>query len=142
MLLGSVQWTRKKSIQLFNVYAHDVSYPNRNELNAQIYKEIQERVAKMGRIPWVVGGDFNQEPQELLPGWSKSSHIFAPSVPTRIFGRVIDWFMASPLLGSNLRANVVHGQGVHGHIPVILTIPTYRALDLGVSIKKQKKIYF
>ena len=48
--------------------------------------------------------------------------------------------MASPLLGSNIRVNVVHGQGVHGHIPVILIITTYRALDLGVSIKKQKKI--
>ena len=75
----------------------------------------------------------------MLPGWSKSVNVLAPRVPTHIFGRTIDWFMASPLLGTNMKVDVVHDPGVHGHIPVILTIPTYRALDLGVSIRKPKK---
>ena len=96
-------------------------------MNAQIYSEIQERIARVGRIPWIVGGYFNQEPHDLLPSWSRHSHVFAPNVPTRIFGRVLDWFMASPLLGSTLRASVVVDQGVTGHVPAMLTLPSYRS---------------
>ena len=113
---------QEKSSQLFNVYAHDISYPNRDDLNARIYEEVQERIARMGRIPWIVGGDFNQEPHDLLPGWSRHSHVFAPHVPTHTFGRVLDWFMVSPLLGYNLRASVVPDQGVTGHAPAMLTL--------------------
>ena len=91
-----IQWSRTRLLHLFNVYAFDVSYPDRLEQNAAIYQRIQTELAQLGRVPWILGGDFNQGPTEDLPGWSRPARVAAPLQPTHDFGRTLDWFLHSP----------------------------------------------
>ena len=81
-----IQWTRKKMFHLFNVYAYDVSYADRQESNAEVYKDLQGTIAQLGRVPWVLGADFNQTPEEPLAGWFSKARVAAPDVPTILLG--------------------------------------------------------
>ena len=90
------QWARKRSLHLFNVYAYGASYPDRLEQNAAIYQRVQAELAQLGRVPWILGGDFNQGPTEDLSGWSRPARVAAPLQPTHDFGRALEWFLHSP----------------------------------------------
>ena len=68
---GMIQWTQRKMRRLFSLYAYDVSYPypGRVEPSASLFNEVQGVLAQMGKVPWILGADFNQEPAETLVGW-------------------------------------------------------------------------
>ena len=135
-----IQWTRKKMLHLFNVYAYDVSYTDRQESNTQIYGDLQETITQLGRAPWALGADFNQPPTEPLIGWYVKAHMAAPAAPTHVFGRVLDWFLLSIGLGDTRQVDLVHDTSIAGHTLVLLTLPSYLDLDLGRSIKRPRRL--
>ena len=95
------------------------------------YGDVQETIAQLGRVPWVLGADFNQTPEEPLVGWFTKARVAAPQVPTHIFGRVQDWYLLSADLGNTGQVDPIHDTGIAGHDPVLLTLPAYLDLDLG-----------
>ena len=48
--------------------------------------------------------------------------------------------MVSTLLGTQLQAHAVPDHGLAGHAPITLTIPSYRELGLGFSIRRPKRV--
>ena len=63
------------------------------------------------------------------PGLAKS-----PGVPTGRFGRTIDWFLVTHGLAT-ARATVWPGFPSEDHVPVGLTIPAEKDLDLGARVR-------
>ena len=86
---GLAQWARTRSLHLFSTYAHDVSYGDRAALSAELCQRAQLGLAQRGRAPWVLWGDFIQEPSEELLGWPRRATVAAPPQPTHTFGRII-----------------------------------------------------
>ena len=80
------QWTRARVMHLFCIYAYDISYETRAELNAGVFQQVQTELALLGRVPWVVGGDFNQGPKDIIPGWARRAVVAAPAQPTHDYG--------------------------------------------------------
>ena len=135
-----IPWTRTRKLHIVNIYAHDVGYADRLELNSKLFRYVQENINKSGRVPWVIGGDFNQEPHEDIPQWIRAANVVATEAPTHIRGRKLDWFMATPNLGVTLVASILEGSPLTDHVPVLLVVPTFGDIHLGQSIRKTPKL--
>eukprot|EP00971_Amphidinium_carterae_P305385 6068831-Amphidinium_carterae.1 len=91
-------------IHVFNVYGYDVSYPDACEMNRSILDEMLPHVHALRDHPYVIGGDWNFEPDEFpIPLATEDTVVRPPSdnLPTSPFtdgdqGRKLDWFLISP----------------------------------------------
>ena len=83
-----VQWTRKRMLRIFNLYAYDVSYEEREVLTGHLYTQAQHTITQLGRAPWLVGAGFNQEPNGQLPAWRRPAYTCAPPAPRTPMGRL------------------------------------------------------
>ena len=106
-LRATIPWTRNQLLHGFNVYVRGVSYHDRDNLNGAIFDQVQQALTTLGRVPWLLGADFSQEPKEALLSWRKRATRAAPEVPTHFHGRTLDRFMLSPLLGVNCTTQIV-----------------------------------
>eukprot|EP00972_Heterocapsa_arctica_P047274 6974173-Heterocapsa_arctica.AAC.1 len=64
-LIGaSIGWGRKKTMHIMCVYRLDSGQnnPGPEEGNKVLRARISEHLAKIGRVPWIIGGDWNLEP--------------------------------------------------------------------------------
>ena len=111
----------------------------RNQMR-EFYKNLPGTITQLGRVPRVLGADFNQTPDEPLVGWFTKARVAAPDVPTHIFGRVLDWFLLSTELGSAGLVDPVHDTGIVGHTPVMLTLPAYGGV-LGIFYAQLAKAH-
>eukprot|EP00972_Heterocapsa_arctica_P088658 13072784-Heterocapsa_arctica.AAC.1 len=63
-LIGAIiGWGRKKTIHVMCVYGLDTGQtnPGPEEGNRVLRYRISEHIAKIGRVPWIIGGDWNLE---------------------------------------------------------------------------------
>ena len=118
---ATVQWTRKTALHLLSVYGTHHTHLGAEEQNAQLLDSLQSYLAGLGRVPWIIGGDWNLEPQEVRPTWGRGGTYHTPQVPTQTFGKIIDWFLTSPIL----QPTVPDTQCLPGtdHAAVLLTLP-------------------
>eukprot|EP00972_Heterocapsa_arctica_P008108 1185374-Heterocapsa_arctica.AAC.1 len=64
-LIGaSIGWGRKKTMHIMCVYGLDSGQnnPGPEEGNKVLRARISEHLAKIGRVPWIIGGGWNLEP--------------------------------------------------------------------------------
>ena len=128
---ASAAWTRAKQARLFNLHAYDVGQDDRGTQNGALFDYAQNVLAKIGAAPWIMGADFSQQPGEPLPNWRRKANAFAPQTPTHVHGKILEWFLASPLLGVACIATAVPDAATVGHTPVKFAVPAYQHLDLG-----------
>eukprot|EP00972_Heterocapsa_arctica_P057587 8496148-Heterocapsa_arctica.AAC.1 len=70
-LIGaSIGWGRKKTMHVICINGLDTGQtnPRPEEGNNVLRSRISERLAKIGRVPWVIGGDWNVEPGTFTLG--------------------------------------------------------------------------
>ena len=52
-------------------------------------------------VPWVIGGDWNQEPGKVTDIWEIGGEIARTGTATHDLGSEIDWFMVSNAIRGN-----------------------------------------
>eukprot|EP00972_Heterocapsa_arctica_P096568 14247380-Heterocapsa_arctica.AAC.1 len=63
-----IGWGRKKSIHMFSVYGFDNGQNNKQGQshygrgNITIRDIICRYITQLGRVPWIIGGDWNMAP--------------------------------------------------------------------------------
>eukprot|EP00972_Heterocapsa_arctica_P022557 3318582-Heterocapsa_arctica.AAC.1 len=65
---ASLGWGRKKSLHIFAIYGYDIgqkdqqgqSYHERG--NRSIRDRLGKFISQLGRVPWIIGGDWNMAP--------------------------------------------------------------------------------
>ena len=82
---------------------------------------MEERLAELGSVPWVIGGDRNADPEEVQAAWSRPAVVVHTGNPTQKFGGNFDLYMHCPrrVLGEP-KAEVVPGTD---HIRVGIQLP-------------------
>eukprot|EP00972_Heterocapsa_arctica_P107021 15765664-Heterocapsa_arctica.AAC.1 len=94
----------------------------------------------MGRVPWVVGGDWNLLPGEFtIEGASSTAAYVEPGAPTCITGRTgstIDWFMVSAGLANGAESMFENDAAVCKRKPVRLKIGGRFSDDMGTKIRR------
>ena len=140
---ATIPLTRTKSVHVFSVYAYDAGYANRDVLNGTLFSDIQATLAMTGRIPWAVGGDFNCEPNDGLPGWHSGGTIVDCGKPTHRLGGNLGWFLIAPGWRRKLSCGMANAQVqeiVGDHVAVGMRLRTAADLELGIITKKPTKI--
>ena len=95
--------TRRKVLNIVNVYGWDCHYKNSFESNHQMVDGLVERVVGLGRPMWVIGGGWNKESGEVeLKGLPGDYYTTEPGEPICTSGRQLDWFIGSPAMVSNV----------------------------------------
>ena len=57
-----IPWTRTAAIHLASVYGAHSLHHDRAAENGRMIGELQEHLAVLGRVQWVLGGDWNMQP--------------------------------------------------------------------------------
>ena len=65
-----IPYTRTRAMHIHCIYGWDRSYEDDGR-NAVLGERIQEHITRNGRIPYIVGGDWNQTPEEVAVYWRK-----------------------------------------------------------------------
>ena len=60
-----VELSRRRPLHVVSVYGYDTSQPQAARRNAELFAEIFAVLAELGDARWLVGGDWNTEPQEI-----------------------------------------------------------------------------
>ena len=82
---------------------------------------LEERLAALGTVPWVIGGGWNASPEEVQAAWRRPAVVVHTDQPTQKFGGNFDWYMHSPRLQLDLpQAEVVPGTD---HVGVSVQLP-------------------
>ena len=68
MVAAIVPYTRKAAVHILNVYGWDRTYVD-DALNAELQNRVQQEIQRIGRAPYVIGGDWNQTPEEVGATW-------------------------------------------------------------------------
>eukprot|EP00971_Amphidinium_carterae_P317819 6318007-Amphidinium_carterae.1 len=94
----------RRTLHIFNVYGYDESYPDSCEWNRSILDELLPHVHSLRDHPYVIGGDWNFEPDEFPIPLARGDTVVRPpsaNLPTSPYtkgetGRQINWFLISP----------------------------------------------
>ena len=108
----------------------------------QLQSSLEERLAELGTVPWVIGGDWNADPDEIRAAWRRPGVAIHTGTPTQKFGGNFDWYMHCPrLLLEEPRAEVIPGTD---HVGVGVRLPGglhdllgYRLIQLAPFTKEQ-----
>ena len=66
-------------------------------------EQFQRLLRELGRVPWVIGGDWNWTPDALSDAWAHPAYrCQAPKEPTQQHGGILDWFIYAPHLSCQL----------------------------------------
>ena len=74
---GIVPWTRTQRLHLFSVYGPPCTAPQADETRRCLLDQLQETLAGIGGVPWLIGGDWNITP----PGFPSSVAQALPRCP-------------------------------------------------------------
>ena len=78
-------------------------------------------MAELGNDPWLIGGDWNADPEEVQAAWRRPAVVVHTGNPTQKFGGNFDWYMHCPrLVLEKPKAEVVPGTG---HVGVGAQLP-------------------
>ena len=90
---------------------------------------IQQYLAVIGRVPWLIGGDWNIQPGQLSNFWSKGGNQLHIKGPTQKHGSNLDWFLAAKELNlSKAIGRVIVGTD---HVAVETTMGGAQSKTLG-----------
>eukprot|EP00972_Heterocapsa_arctica_P054307 8004528-Heterocapsa_arctica.AAC.1 len=109
--------------------------PTPEEGNQGLRSRISKHLAKIGKAPWVLGGDWNLEPGTFtLENTNAKSAYVEPGSHT--FSRdglqsKLDRFLVCPELAISAEAMVNNDTHISGHSPVILNIGGQLSDDMG-----------
>eukprot|EP00972_Heterocapsa_arctica_P098877 14589935-Heterocapsa_arctica.AAC.1 len=100
--------------------------PPPEEGNTMLRAIISEHLAKIGSVPWIIGGDLNFKPGtfNLENTYAKAVDV-DPGSHTYIRDGVtskLDWFLVCPELAISAEAMVNNGTHMSGHSPVRLNV--------------------
>eukprot|EP00972_Heterocapsa_arctica_P033120 4871492-Heterocapsa_arctica.AAC.1 len=99
---ASIGWGRKKTLHIFSIYGFDIG---QNDKQGQSYyergnKPVRDRlgryITQLGRVPWIIGGDWNMGPGScVIEGMNNSAAYLDPMEATCSTRNTLDWFMVS-----------------------------------------------
>ena len=90
-----VQWTRRTKVHIVNIYGKERKKAEDNEQNHKLQGRVQQELQGLGRVPWIIGGDWNQEPGKVTDIWEIGGEIARTGTATHELGGELDWFMLS-----------------------------------------------
>ena len=125
----SIQWTRKSKLQLVNIYGFDSRQEDCLGKNAALQEAIGKDLRGLGRAPWVIGGDWNMEPEQIRGTWEQGGEILRTGQHTHSHGKELDWFLCSerlPIVG----VHQVQEQPFVGHHAIQMELQSSVAWDL------------
>eukprot|EP00971_Amphidinium_carterae_P344868 6485529-Amphidinium_carterae.2 len=77
--MSSLAWRwGGRTLHIFNVYGYDVSYPDSRELNRSILDEMLPHAHALRDHPYVIGGDWNFEPDEFPILFARGDAVVSP----------------------------------------------------------------
>ena len=87
----SIPWTRRRALQVCNLYGYDAGQEQRELKNRELHARAWETIQNLGRVPWVIGGDWNIEPAEAaLPALTGGAALH-PGAATTDGCSTLDW---------------------------------------------------
>ena len=95
-------------------------------------------VHRVGRVPWVIGGDWNVRPEQVFMGNLPGFAIVASDDPTTDSGNRIDWFATNVERGDGAKVEVLSEFPIPVHRPVLAKVPRGTQGDLGVRLRRPK----
>eukprot|EP00972_Heterocapsa_arctica_P058347 8607900-Heterocapsa_arctica.AAC.1 len=142
-LIGaSIGWGRKKTIHVICMYGLDTGQtdPGPEEGNRLLRDRVSEHLAKLGRVPWIIGGDWNVEPGTFtLEKHSGKAGFVATTGHT--YSRDgnksnLDWFLVCSELIISAQVFVNNDTHIQGHSPVRMAIGGKLSEDMGSRIRR------
>eukprot|EP00972_Heterocapsa_arctica_P032785 4826960-Heterocapsa_arctica.AAC.1 len=95
--------------------------PPPEEGNEVLRARISEHLAKISRVPWIIGGDWNVEPVTFtLENTTAKAAYVDPGSHTYSRDGVtskLDWFLVCPELAISAEAMVNNDTHISGHSP-------------------------
>ena len=98
--------------------------------------ELQEHLAVLGRVPWVLGGDWNMQPDAFRSMWNRGGHVKHADTPTQQFGGNLDGFLTSELLVTGTPQ--VHATPGTDHTAISITVSGNQHNTLGYRLVTPK----
>ena len=130
--LAAIAWTRRAYIHVGSVYGAHQGHPSRATENHRLFTGLQEHLAAIGRVPWLLGGDWNMEPSELQEFWTRGGTITETGGPTHKLGGNLDWFLHNGTL--QLRRAIGHVVAGTDHTGVMTTLKANQHDTLGYRL--------
>ena len=94
----SIQWTQATKLHIVNLYGFDCKQEGYLEKNEELHRSIGADLHTLGRVPWVVGGDWNMEPEQIEGTWEIGGEVVRTYQLTHSHGKELDWFLTSRLM--------------------------------------------
>ena len=92
------------------------------EANRKLHGRIWEAVHRLGRAPWVVGGDWNLHPNAVAVPTLTRGMAHEPAHSTTDGASVIDWFLTASQIAEACSTQVLTEAPIAVHRPVVLQI--------------------
>ena len=134
---GVVSWTRRVKMHLYTVYGH-TGTPAAAQKNRVLQRTIGGEISRLGRVPWVIGGDWNATPDEVCVGNVGGAAMISTETATHEKGRILDWFLTNMDIDGGTAVEAKDDAGVTGHLPVIMTIKRKIKGDLGTRLRRPR----
>eukprot|EP00972_Heterocapsa_arctica_P080944 11928951-Heterocapsa_arctica.AAC.1 len=94
-------------------------------------------MSQLGRVPWLIGGDWDMAPGTFtLEGTSSSAAYIDPEESTCHTGNTLDWYMVSGGLALSAEIKVDQDTHIYAHYPVILRVGGSLSKYMGQRIKR------
>ena len=135
-------------LHVFNVYGWPAGTPDRANRQSKLWEELFSQAAGLGKAPWIMGGDWNDEPGAI---WANAlgsrAGGFLPGRPEReptCFPehgqpRELDFFLVSRSLKETVRRYDTLPRGPFPtHRPVALCLNCSAALEPVPTIRKPR----
>eukprot|EP00972_Heterocapsa_arctica_P013191 1938341-Heterocapsa_arctica.AAC.1 len=95
--------------------------PGPEEGNRVLRDRVAEHLAKLGRVPWIIGGDWNVEPGTftLENHNGKAAYVATTAHTYSRDGSIskLDWFLVCPELANSAKSAVNNDTHIQGHSP-------------------------
>ena len=127
----AVERSKGQVLHVVSLYGWDAGTPGAAAKNAALFREVFAEMAALGAAPWVIGGDWNVQAQDVWdvvaddgrhhflprPSGDTSGGTCAPA------GRRIDFFVAGTALAGRVSMEkIVADPSLHPHQPVRLQV--------------------
>eukprot|EP00972_Heterocapsa_arctica_P032333 4766775-Heterocapsa_arctica.AAC.1 len=124
---ASIGWGRNATMRIFSIYGFDIgqkdqqgqSYYARG--NRSIRDRLGSYITQLGRVPWIIGGDWNMAPGTcIIESMNNLAAHLDPVEATCNTGNTLDWFMVSGGLAIEAETTVDKYTQLYSHYPVQL----------------------
>jgi exonuclease III len=136
--VACIAWTRTTRLHVASVYGPDSQRRDRVEEGKQLWGELQSYLAEVGSVPWVMGGDWNMEPEEFHSVWNRPAAQVDGDAPTQKHGGNFDWFLHAPKVKTRRDMNIV----VPGadHVAVAIKLMGDQAATMGKRLVQPQAV--